>query len=42
MNADELTRRIDALARLYNSAKVSNDDSLLEKVVKQLEKLLTM
>ncbi len=38
MNADELTRRIDALIRLYHAEK--EYDSLLANVQKELEKLL--
>ncbi len=38
MNADELTRRIDALTRLYNMVK--DDDTLLSEVKKQLTELL--
>lgn len=40
MSADELTRRIDALIRLYNTAFNCEDEELLAKVSGQLVDLL--
>jgi len=41
MSADELTRRIDALVRIYHVATEYNDESLLTRTREQLIKLIS-